>query len=197
MNTYRINEIFYSLQGEGHWAGRPAVFIRFSGCNLKCPFCDTDHASYTLMSIDDIKSAIANYPSDFIVLTGGEPSLYVDDTLIDALHDCGKFIAIETNGTRNISANVDWVTLSPKDGFVENANVVIKHADEVKLVFDGSNMNDIQRYSLFPADYHYIQPCDTGNAESNKKILADSIAYCLEHPNWSLSLQQHKIIGIQ
>lgn len=197
MKTYRINEIFYSLQGEGHWAGRPAVFIRFSGCNLQCPFCDTDHSAHIMMGLDDIKTKVETFPTDFVVLTGGEPSLYVDDDLVNLLHNCGKYIAIETNGTRDISINVDWITLSPKDGFVNNAKVVIDFANEIKLVYDNKNTSDLDRYAEFPADCHYIQPCDTGDPDTNKQILSASIKYCLEHPKWSLSLQQHKIIGIQ
>ena len=106
--AYRIHEIFYSLQGEGANTGMPAVFVRFSGCNLHCPFCDTDFASYQEMEVEEILDSIEEYPSDFIVLTGGEPSLQIDNALIEALHEHDKVIAIETNGTHSLPADIDW-----------------------------------------------------------------------------------------
>ena len=96
MKNYKVNEIFYSLQGEGANTGTPAIFIRFSGCNLRCPFCDTDFAAFTEMTADEIAAATAAYPAELVVLTGGEPSLQVDDTLVNLLHEKGKYIAIET-----------------------------------------------------------------------------------------------------
>ena len=113
MTSYRINEIFYSLQGEGFWTGTPAVFVRFSGCNLRCPFCDTAHQAFTPMSADDILSACSEAP--VVVLTGGEPGLQVDAALIEALHGAGYRVHIETNGTVALPGGIDWVTLSPKE----------------------------------------------------------------------------------
>lgn len=194
---YRINELFYSLQGEGFWSGRPAVFIRFSGCNLKCPFCDTDHTAHVLMSVEDIVNEVKKYPTDFIVLTGGEPALYVDEDIINALHKCGKYISIETNGTHPVLESIDWITLSPKDSFVANAKVVIDSCNEIKIVYDGNNEDVILAYSDFPANYYYVQPCDMGEQSASRKIMAMAIEFCLKHPLWSLSLQQHKIVGIQ
>lgn len=108
---YKINEIFYSLQGEGAHSGMPAVFVRFSGCNLKCPFCDTDHLSGEWLSESDIAAFVNAYPSEWIILTGGEPSLYADESLIHFLHvTTGKKIAIETNGTRHVPDSIDWIT---------------------------------------------------------------------------------------
>ena len=113
MKTYRINEIFYSLQGEGRHTGRAAVFVRFSGCNLKCPFCDTDFKAYRELTVDDIIAAVSEWRAcGFVVLTGGEPSLQVDESLIEALHHEGFYIAIETNGTCPLPSAIDWVTLS-------------------------------------------------------------------------------------
>lgn len=196
MNHYPINEIFYSLQGEGYWSGRPAVFVRFSGCNLKCSFCDTDHSQHRRMTTQEIIDAINQYPSNFIVLTGGEPSLFVDTPLLEALHQANKYIAIETNGTRALQPGIDWITLSPKDSFETNANVVLSQADEIKLVYDGNNQDTINRYTNFPAQHHFLQPCDTADETRNRKITQATIDYCLTHPQWSLSLQQHKILGI-
>ena len=112
---YRINEIFYSLQGEGFHTGIPSVFVRFSGCNLHCEFCDTDHAHGTLLSFDDIVREVLQYPAPWVVLTGGEPSLFIDDDFVQRLKAAtGKQIAIETNGTPPLPPSLDWVTLSPK-----------------------------------------------------------------------------------
>ncbi|MCM1142149.1 MAG: 7-carboxy-7-deazaguanine synthase QueE, partial [Muribaculum sp.] len=112
----RINEIFYSLQGEGHFAGTPAVFVRFAGCNLQCPFCDTDFHSFTTMSIDEVMNEIKKYPARRVVLTGGEPTLQLTAEFIDRLHREEFRIHIETNGTKCLPAPVDWLTCSPKGG---------------------------------------------------------------------------------
>ena len=194
---YPVNEIFYSLQGEGRWAGRPAVFVRFSGCNLRCAFCDTDHRLCEEMDAQSIVGEVERHATDFVVLTGGEPSLYVDAPLVEMLHEAGKSIAIETNGTRMLPDNIDWITLSPKDGYVDNAEVVLERANELKLVFDGTHTEAIGRYADFDAEYFYLQPCDTGNVERNRAITAAAVDYCLEHPQWSLSLQQQKILNIK
>lgn len=190
-----VNEIFYSLQGEGFYAGRSAIFIRFSGCNLSCPFCDTDHRKFTLMTDNEIQHAICNYPSDFVVLTGGEPALYVDIDFVEMLHKIGKYVAIETNGTHTLPENIDWITLSPKNDFCEDAQVVIRKADELKMVFLGQ---DLKKHLEEPlATYHFLQPCDMGDKTKNKKNLQDCINYCMKHPEWRLSLQLHKLIGFQ
>lgn len=193
--TYPINEIFYSLQGEGYWCGRPAVFVRFSGCNLCCPFCDTDYSCRTRLTAAQIVERV--WQSNFVVLTGGEPSLYINKVLTDALHKEGKFLAVETNGTHPIRGDVDWITLSPKDSFVSDAEVVLDRADEVKLVYDSRNAEAILRYSRFPAKHFFIQPCDTGDAALNASLRQEATQYCLHHPQWRLSLQLHKILNIR
>lgn len=195
MKKYRINEIFYSLQGEGRWSGRPAIFIRFSGCNLACPFCDTDFKAYTEMTADEIINEISQWGDcHFIVLTGGEPTLQIDFEFIDKLHDAKYYVAMETNGTRDYPWNLDWVTVSPKTAFVPRGEVKVKRADEVKLVFDGEH--EITDYGI-DASWYYLQPCDTGDKEKNLAIVNGCVKYILNNPKWHLSLQQHKIIGVR
>lgn len=190
-----VNEIFYSLQGEGFYSGRPAIFMRFSGCNLHCPFCDTDHRSHTMMDNDAIIQAIKDYPADFVVLTGGEPALYVDAAFVDCLHRNGKYVAIETNGTRPLPDNIDWVTLSPKTDFCPNAEVVLERADEVKIVFLGQ---DVEKYrSMWNASHYYLQPCGVDDVDENRENLRRCVAYCLAHPQWEVSVQLHKLLNIR
>ncbi len=193
--TYRINEIFYSLQGEGRWAGRAAVFMRFSGCNLKCPFCDTDFSEYKEMTLSEIIEAVKEWREcGFIVLTGGEPTLQLDQALVDALHENGFFIAVETNGTRNLQAYVDWLTISPKAAYVENAAPIIQSCSELKFVYDGEH--EPATYGIF-AENLYIQPCDVGDEEQNAVIIEKCVEYVKTHPNWKLSLQQQKILNVR
>lgn len=197
MKTYRINEIFYSLQGEGRHTGRAAVFVRFSGCNLRCPFCDTDFKSYRELTAAQIVAAVSQWHDcGFIVLTGGEPSLQVDEALVDALHREGFYIAIETNGTCALPAAIDWVTLSPKSCFVDHAPALAaQKVDEVKVVFDG--IHDPSSWATSQAHYLNLQPCDTGNAERNREVTRQCVEYIKQHPQWHLSLQTHKFIHIQ
>ena len=179
----KINEIFYSLQGEGYHTGTPAVFIRFSGCNLKCSFCDTQHEAGTLMTDDEIIAEVSKYPAVTVILTGGEPSLWIDDALIDCLHEAGKYVCIETNGTRPLPESVDWVTCSPKQG----VKLGITRMDEVKVVYEGQ---DISIYELLPAEHFFLQPCSCNNT-------ALTVDCVMRHPKWRLSLQTHKLIDIR
>lgn len=190
----KINEIFYSLQGEGYWTGTPAVFVRLSGCNLRCSFCDTLHESGTQRKEEDIVAEVAKYPALHVVITGGEPSLFLTHSLVEALHQAGKFVAVETNGTHPLPNNVDWVTLSPKDRFESNATPVLTRCNELKVVCDGTPP---PTYPDIEADHHFVQPCDVGDAQENQRIMAATVAFCLKHPTWRLSLQTHKIAGIQ
>jgi len=192
---YRVNEIFYSLQGEGRWAGRAAIFIRFSGCNLKCPFCDTDFRKYHEMTVARIIETIKPWKNTgFVVLTGGEPTLQVDNTLTDALHDAGFVIAMETNGTHKVLGDIDWVTISPKTPFVSNGEVVLKSADELKLVYTGENK--VETYGI-DTENLYLQPCDTGDIAKNEDILKQCINYIKENPQWKISIQQQKILKVR
>ena len=197
---YRVNEIFYSLQGEGAWTGTPMVFVRLSGCNLQCPFCDTDHAEFTQMSASTIveEALKAGDGCRRICLTGGEPSLQADDELISAFHTAGFTVHMETNGTREVPAGVDWVTLSPKNhvaGLKGDGTVVLKKADEVKLVFAPGV--EPSAWVSFPATWHFLQPCDVSDPVRNREILGLTIEYIQLHPSWRLSLQTHKFLGIR
>lgn len=187
----KVNEIFYSLQGEGHFTGTPAVFVRFSGCNLKCPFCDTEHESYRELSPEDIITEISKYPSRHVVLTGGEPSMQITPELINLLHEAGLFIQVETNGTFPLPENIDWITCSPK-----SFPLALEKVDELKVVYTG-NKETIERYtSAIEAGERRLQPCDTGNSVRNSAILKETIEYIKSHPSWHLSLQTHKLINI-
>ncbi len=181
--TYKVNDIFYSLQGEGFWTGTPAVFVRLSGCNLQCPFCDTDHFAGRHLSADEIVDAVKEFPATHVIITGGEPAMQLDDALVDALHRAGLYIHIETNGTLPLPEGIDWVTCSPK-----TSRLGIARADELKYVFQGRNMEDL--FDIIPADHHFLQPCSCENID-------ETVAYVLEYPHWSLSLQTHKLIDIK
>lgn len=184
MNKYRVNEIFCSLQGEGYHTGTPAVFVRLSGCNLRCPFCDTDHSAGELMTADEIAGAAEQYAPRTLILTGGEPALQADAELIDALHTRGFDIHIETNGTRPLPPGIDWVTCSPK-----YEPVVLDRIDELKIVYQGQDVEAIAD-SLPTAGHYFLQPCSGTNT-------AEVVRYILEHPRWRLSLQTHKLIDIR
>lgn len=193
--TYKINEVFYSLQGEGSFTGHAAVFVRFSGCNLKCPFCDTDFKSFEELTAVQLLRRIEPWKRcKLVVLTGGEPTLQVDDALVDTLHSEGWQIAMETNGTNVVPKGVDWVTVSPKDAFVKNGKVALNKASEVKVVFDGTH--EVSNYGIETEKY-YLQPCDTGDVFRNRQILDACVRYIQQHPQWRLSLQTQKIINVR
>ena len=201
MKTYKINEIFYSLQGEGRWAGRAAIFIRFSGCNLKCPFCDTDFKDYKELTAVQIVSNIKAIGGecDFVVLTGGEPTLQVTEDFVEALHKEGYYVAMETNGTREVPSNIDWITCSPKDWYVETAKTKLTKCDEIKIVIDetcGHNVMDAWA-DIMEAKEYYIQPCDTGDKDKNANIIKKCVQLIKEDPRWELSLQQQKILNVR
>ena len=197
MKTMRVKEIFYSLQGEGTYTGRPAIFVRFSGCNLACPFCDTDFKGGDDYSEDSLIDEIRKFePCKFVVFTGGEPTLQLTDSLIDKLHELGFFIAIETNGTKLYPRGIDWITVSPKNDFCANANLYPYNitASEVKVVYNGENTPEkYEKAGLVK----YIQPCDTGDAKKNKEIIRKSVEWLKNHPDWRLSLQTQKIINVR
>jgi len=182
-DNYRVNEIFYSLQGEGYYTGTPAVFLRFAGCNRACPFCDTDHRGFTEMSAVDIADACAAYPSRHLVATGGEPLLQLDSILLRELKARGFYVQIETNGSLPVPPEVDWVTCSPKE-----APWGIDRVDELKIVYQGQDVESLA--SLFDTPHRFLQPCSGRN-------VAETVGYILAHPRWRLSLQTHKLIDIR
>jgi len=209
--TYSIKEIFYTLQGEGAHAGRPAVFCRFAGCNLWtgreqdrataiCQFCDTDFvgtdgerggkfraAAALAAEIDSLWPA--SYPaSKYVVFTGGEPLLQLDAALIDAMHAAGFMIAIETNGTLPVPAGVDWICVSPKVG----ATLVVHQGDEIKVVIPQSGQ-DIADYQRLDFTHYFVQPMDGPLAAFNTRLAIDT---CRRNPQWKLSLQTHKLLQI-
>lgn len=189
----RVNEIFYSLQGEGHFTGTPAVFVRLAGCNLKCVFCDTRHEPFTEMTEHEIVLAVRRYPASHVVITGGEPTLQLTSGLVNSLHAAGRFVQIETNGTTPLPLDcaVDWVTCSPK-----THDIRLSHIDELKVLYTAEGQ-DMAQYDSVSAKVYSLQPCDWGEAGRNKANLRLAIAYCLEHPKWHLSLQTHKLIDIK
>ena len=210
MKMYRVNEIFYSLQGEGFNTGRAAVFVRFAGCNLRCPFCDTEFDSYREMTADDIVAEISLHhpPSTLhhlpllVVLTGGDPTLQVDEAFVDLLHQHGFEVAMESNGTRPAPQNLDWLTVSPKSLPLTPSNWRGRMPDERKVVF--TTEEDVPQLTaqlplqlVGAGGWLYLQPCDTGDAERNALIINRCVDYIKAHPHWRLSLQTHKLVGFK
>lgn len=193
---YKVNEIFHSLQGEGYHTGTASIFIRLSGCNLRCEFCDTQHESGKMMSLPAILQEVMQYRhAPLVVLTGGEPTLQADAELVQALHLAGKQVAIETNGTRPVPEGIDWVTLSPKEGF-EGGNThrcVLTSCDELKVVYQGQ---DLAQYSHIRANHRFLQPCFSNDEEARIKSINDTVAAVMSHPEWRLSLQTHRYLNI-
>jgi 7-carboxy-7-deazaguanine synthase (Cx14CxxC type) len=210
--TYSVREIFYTLEGEGANAGRPAVFCRFSGCNLwsgreadrnfaQCQFCDTDFVGTDGTGGGKFPTAeqladriLAHWPSSdechrFVVLTGGEPLLQVDEALTTCLSDRGFFIAVETNGTFVPPRGIDWICVSPKGG----ATLKVRTGQELKLVFPQFGL-DPSQFEDFQFDRFYLQPMDGTSQAENTKL---AIQYRKSHPRWSLSTQTHKVLGIR
>ena len=209
---YQVKEIFYTLQGEGMNAGRPAVFCRFAGCNLwsghekdragaVCTFCDTDFVGVDgthggkYETAGALASAIERlWPEResarrFAVLTGGEPALQVDVPFIDALHARDFLVAVETNGTLELPAGIDWVCVSPK----ANAALKVRVGNELKLVYPQTGASP-SAYEVLSFEHFLLQPMDGANVKVNTER---AVAYCMEHPKWRLSLQTHKFLGIR
>lgn len=211
--SYLVKEIFYTLQGEGAQVGRPAVFCRFAGCNLwtgreehrsiaVCQFCDTDFVGTNgpgggrFANAEDLAAAVAKTwageeharSRPYVVCTGGEPLLQVDEPLVSALHSEGFEVAVETNGTQAAPLGLDWVCLSPKAG----ASPVLSTGDELKLVFPqiGAPPEGFEHLAF---SHFFLQPMDGPQRDENARL---AIEYCLRHPQWRLSLQTHKFLGI-
>lgn len=189
--SYRINEIFYSLQGEGTYTGVAMIFVRFSGCNLRCPFCDTRHETYEEMTAAQIREAISQYPCQRVCLTGGEPTMQVTDELIREAFADYK-VHMETNGTHSIPSLVDWATVSPKKG-----KVVVEKCQELKLLF-GEGMDNPEEWMHIACEQRCLQPVDiAGDPEATRRNTQAAIEYIQQHPQWRLSLQTHKMTGIR
>ena len=204
--TYEINEIFYSIQSEGHHSGMPAVFIRFSGCNLACSFCDTDNTKRSTLSLKEIIDAVYFLAGDCknVILTGGEPTIQNIMPLVDALHIGGYYICLETNGTKSEFHKdvedylpIDWVTLSPKD-LAPRVHI----CNEIKMLYGIWEMSLVDKWidkyvftrNLFSKNgkplHYYLQPmCGINEKET--------IQYVLDNPGWNLSVQWHKKMGIK
>lgn len=191
----RVNEIFYSLQGEGFYTGTAAIFVRFSGCNLRCPFCDTRHATFKDYTAEEIFCEISAYPSKHIVFTGGEPSLQLTTETVRFFKEKGYYIQVETKGTMKLPITVDWVTCSPKNEYCPDAEIVLEKINELKVVFDGKV--EVAHYLDLKAEVYCLQPCDVGDEQENKRIAKTCVEYVQAHPQWRLSLQMHKIVGIR
>ena len=216
--TYTVKEIFYTLQGEGAQTGRAAVFCRFSGCNLwsgreedrsraVCQFCDTDfvgtgpdggkfRSAIELADAVDrcwggghVASTNGDASRKYVVCTGGEPLLQVDEALIDALHSRGFEVAVETNGTRPAPPSLDWVCVSPKAG----APLVQTSGNELKLVYPQENAPP-EKFERLDFRHFFLQPMDGPETARNTELAID---YCLRHPRWRLSIQTHKLVGIR
>jgi 7-carboxy-7-deazaguanine synthase len=208
---YSVKEIYYTLQGEGAQTGRAAVFCRFSGCNLwsgreddraeaVCKFCDTNFwgtdgpgGGHFDTSHALLEAVLTHWPSKnrskrFIVCTGGEPLLQLDGDLVSAFHAQGFAVAVETNGTRTAPLGLDWICVSPKAG----TDIVLTSGQELKLVYPQVGAEP-ELFSAFDFDNFYLQPMDGPDREKNTQL---AMAYCLHHPEWKLSLQTHKILGI-
>lgn len=209
--SYAVKEIFYTLQGEGAHAGRPAVFCRFAGCNLwsgreadraeaTCDFCDTDFVGTDgpgggrFSTASELAARVkATWPVGgegvpYVVCTGGEPLLQLDAPAVEALHAAGFEVAVETNGTRLAPPGLDWVCLSPK----AKAPVVLRTGNELKLVYPQPGV-DPDDFSGLTVQHRFLQPMDGPRLRENTAAAA---AYCLAHPAWRLSLQTHKLIGL-
>jgi 7-carboxy-7-deazaguanine synthase (Cx14CxxC type) len=211
--TYTVKEIFYTLQGEGANAGKAAVFCRFSGCNLWtgreedrhraiCQFCDTDFFGIgedggKFASASDLANAVnekwhgdESSPNEkFVVCTGGEPLLQLDKELVAEFHSRGFKVAVETNGTQNPPAGIDWICVSPKAG----ADLVIREGNELKLVYPQPGAMP-EKFASLRFDHFFLQPMDGDSAADNTRL---AIEYCMSHPQWRLSIQTHKLVGIR
>jgi 7-carboxy-7-deazaguanine synthase len=212
--TYSVKEIYYTLQGEGAQTGRPAVFLRFAGCNLwsgrehdrlsaVCKFCDTEFVGVDgpgggkFKTADELTAAVARkWPQQhssttpYVVCTGGEPLLQLDENAIESLHKAGFEIGVESNGTVAAPANIDWLCISPKG----SAELVQKSGDELKLVYPQvEKQAGPENFADLDFKHHFLQPLDSPDIVENTRATID---FCLQNPRWKLSLQTHKIIGI-
>ncbi len=210
MPNYKIKEIYYTLQGEGAHTGRPAVFLRFTGCNLwsgreedraeaVCKFCDTEFVGmdgpeggkYTASALAEKVDSLwpKGQSQKYVVCTGGEPLLQLDELLIAALHKKQFQVAVETNGTINIPKGIDWICMSPK----ANTVIVVREGSELKMVVRQADIQP-EDFETWQFDHFFLQPMDGPEVDEHTQWAAQ---YCLDHPKWKLSIQTHKILGIK
>lgn len=192
--SLNVNEIFYSLQGEGGRVGQASIFIRLAKCNLACDFCDTDFERGVKMSVEEVLAEIEKYGCKWIIWTGGEPTLQLTDAIVTRFKEEGYLQAIETNGTRRVPAGIDYITCSPKQYF-EKVRELIPVVDELRFpIQKGDSLPDI---SVLPKTERYL----LSPIFDNQEIIQENVDYCVtlvkENPPWALSLQVHKLIGIR
>ncbi len=187
---YKITEVFFSIQGEGRWTGYPAIFIRFSGCDLNCDFCDTDFSHKLTLTKEAIYGIIIHYPCRRIILTGGEPSLQLEldekgnSDFVQFFKNRGYKVHIESNGTKELPKNLDWVTISPKEDWI------VKGGDELKVIYQGQ---DLKQYKRADFDYYFLQPCYNPEYTNYK----ETVEKVKESNLWTLSIQMHRILKIR
>ncbi|TAH62096.1 MAG: radical SAM protein [Fermentimonas caenicola] len=189
-----VNEIFYSLQGEGGRTGQASIFIRLAKCNLACSFCDTDFERGVKMSLEEVFKEIEKYNCKWIIWTGGEPALQLNDKIVAFFKERGYLQAIETNGTKRIPSGIDYITCSPKQNF-EIVRELIPEVDELRFpIQKGDPLPDI---SILPKTNRYL----LSPIFDNDKVIQENVDYCIslikDNPVWALSLQTHKLIGIR
>ncbi len=207
---YLVKEIFYSVQGEGHNSGTPAIFVRFSGCNLwsgkssdragaKCKFCDTDFVGVDgenggVYSVQELTHKINDISSEsgcrFIVITGGEPLLQLDEKLVSSLKNNQYFVSVESNGTIETNLDIDWLTISPKFG----TKLIQTKGDELKLVYPQEDIMNPNKFENLDFKHFYLQPKDTQETNTN---IQKTLDYCLKNPKWKISIQIHKILDVK
>ncbi|MDE6267937.1 MAG: 7-carboxy-7-deazaguanine synthase QueE [Muribaculaceae bacterium] len=200
--TLNVNEIFYSIQGEGYHSGSPATFIRLAGCNLACHFCDTRHTVPSIpMTPQAIVDEVKQYPAELVIITGGEPSLQPLSLLVDMLHEAARRVHIETNGTRPLPHSIDWITCSPKKATAESPlripyyvhPSILHRADELKLVYDPEGPDPDSIAARFHHPLLYLQPMALDGSDNAPA----TVAYILSHPHWRLSAQIHRLLNFR
>lgn len=193
----KVNEIFYSIQGEGHYAGTPAVFVRLQGCNLKCKFCDTNHSSGKEMSNVMILQEVQKYPAKVVIITGGEPLLQDIEPLVDTLQKHRYKVNIETNGTipmtDSLAFKLNWITCSPKFEFEKNGEMKLDYYDEIKVLYNGQSLTPYERFFKDSHVRMFLQPMETKKENNIEK----TINKIKEDTRWKLSIQLHKMLKIQ
>ena len=198
MEIYPIVEIFHSVQGEGYHSGESSIFVRFGRCNLRCEWCDTDFDVFKNMNIDEITSIIFEYNCKKIIFTGGEPALQNLEPLINSLRPIGYKFSIETNGTVELPEGlIDWICVSPKDQLYPNVSIKQRHGDELKCVYVGQ---DLSIYDELKNGFNhlYLQPCydETKDVIWNGISFRQTVEVVKKNPEWNLSLQTHKWMGV-